>query len=111
MKLVHGPRALLATPGFRLLWFAGGVGNSMRWLEMLVAGIFTFELTGSALMVAVVTVARQLPQLLMGALVGVVGDSVNRKLLLVAGFLLASTTAAALSLLAFSGAIQIWHIA
>ncbi len=102
---------MLANANFRVVWFAGGVGNSMRWLEMLVAGIFTFELTGSALMVAVVTVSRQLPQLVMGALVGVIGDSVSRKLLLVAGFLLASTTAAVLSLLAFSGAIQVWHVA
>ena len=106
-----GPRALLANADFRILWFAGGVGNSMRWLEMLVAGIFTFELTGSALLVAVVTVARQLPQLLLGSLIGVVGDAVNRKLMLVAGFLLAATTAAALSLLAFAGALAVWHVA
>ncbi len=39
-------RALLGNPNFRLLWYAGGVGNSMRWLEMLGAGILTFELTG-----------------------------------------------------------------
>jgi hypothetical protein len=24
------------------LWFAGGIGNAMRWLELLVAGIFTY---------------------------------------------------------------------
>ena len=106
-----GPRALLANANFRILWFAGGVGNSMRWLEMLVAGIFTFELTGSALLVAVVTVSRTLPQLVMGSLIGVIGDALNRKLLLVAGFLLASATAATLSVLAFSGAIRIWHVA
>jgi MFS family permease len=62
-------------------------------------------------MVAVVTVSRQLPQLVMGALVGVVGDAVNRKRLLVAGFVLAAVTASSLSLLAFSGAIRIWHVA
>jgi hypothetical protein len=25
------------------LWLAGGIGNAMRWLELLVAGIFTYE--------------------------------------------------------------------
>ncbi len=108
---VAGPRALLANANFRILWFAGGVNNAMRWLEMLVAGIFTFELTGSALLVAVVTVSRTLPQLVMGALIGVIGDAVNRKVLLAVGFALSATTAALLSLLAFSGAIQIWHVA
>ncbi len=106
-----GPRALLANANYRVLWFAGGVGNSMRWLEMLVAGIFTFELTGSAFLVAVVTVSRTLPQLVLGSLIGVIGDALNRKLLLVSGFLLASATAATLSLLAFSGTIRIWHVA
>ena len=38
------PRGLMATPGYARLWFAGGVGNAMRWLELLVAGIFTYEI-------------------------------------------------------------------
>ena len=106
-----GPRALLANPNFRILWFAGGVGNSMRWLEMLVVGIFTFELTGSALMVALVTVARTLPQLAIGALVGVIGDALNRKRLLLGGLFVVAATAAVLSALAFTGAIRVWHVA
>jgi MFS family permease len=83
----------------------------MRWLEMLVAGIFTFELTGSALMVALVTVARTLPQLMIGALVGVIGDALNRKHLLLAGLFVVAATAAVLSALAISGAIEVWHVA
>jgi hypothetical protein len=35
------PRSFLATPSYLRLWFAGGIGNAMRWLELLVAGIFT----------------------------------------------------------------------
>jgi MFS family permease len=106
-----GPRALLANPNYRLLWFAGGVGNSMRWLELLVVGIFTFNLTGSALLVAVVTVARTLPLLVTGAFAGVVGEALNRKLMLLVGLLIIAANAAVLSLLAFSGAIQLWHVA
>src|SRR5579862_7433677 len=60
------PRRLLATPSFVRLWFAGGVGNAMRWLEMLVAGIFTYDVTHSAFLVAVVTVTRSLPMLFLG---------------------------------------------
>src|SRR5207249_2591154 len=32
-------RGFLATPSYLRLWFAGGIGNAMRWLERLVAGI------------------------------------------------------------------------
>jgi len=55
------PRRFLATPSYLRLWFVGGIGNAMRWLELLVAGIFTYEATQSSVMVALVTVARSLP--------------------------------------------------
>src|SRR5213075_2608733 len=75
--------ALLATPGYLRLWFAGGVGNAMRWLELLVAGVFTYDLTHSTFLVALVTVARSLPMLLTGALAGVIGEALNRKRILI----------------------------
>jgi MFS family permease len=104
------PRALLANANYRLLWFAGGVGNSMRWLEMLAVAIFTFELTGSAFMVAVATVARTLPQLVVGAFAGVIGETLNRKVLLSSALFVAAASAGSMCLLAATGAIQLWHI-
>jgi hypothetical protein len=44
---------LLAATGFRELWIAGGVANAMLWLEVLAAGLFTFQATGSGLAVAI----------------------------------------------------------
>ena len=54
----------------------------MRWLELLVAGIFTYDATHSAFLVAVVTVARTLPMLFIGAIAGLVGEAFNRKRIL-----------------------------
>ena len=54
----------------------------MRWLELLVAGIFTYEVTHSTVLVALVTVARSLPMLFIGTIAGVVGEALNRKRLL-----------------------------
>src|SRR5258708_33247047 len=102
---------LLATPGYARLWFAGGVGNAMRWLELLVAGIFTYDLTHSAFLVAVVTVARILPMLFLGPIAGVIAEAVNRKRLLLAQLFGMAATSAALALLAWSGEIRVWHIA
>src|SRR5204862_8273132 len=85
---------LLATPGYLRLWFAGGIGNAMRWLELLVAGIFTYEVTRSTLLVALVIVARSLPMLLIGTVAGVIGEALNRKRLLQAQlFVLAASSA------------------
>ncbi len=105
------PRRLLATPGYARLWFAGGFGNAMRWLELLVAGIFTYETTHSAFLVAVVTMARSLPMLFLGPIAGVVGEAFNRKLLLLGQLLLMMTTSSVLAVLALAGQIRVWHLA
>jgi MFS family permease len=104
-------RGFLATPSYLRLWFAGGIGNAMRWLELLVAGIFTYEATQSTVMVALVTVARSLPMLFIGTIAGVVGEALNRKRLLVTQLLVMAVTSAVLCALAFSAEIRVWHIA
>jgi MFS family permease len=83
----------------------------MRWLELLVAGIFTYDLTHSAFLVAVVTVARSLPMLFLGPIAGVIAEAVNRKHLLLAQLFGMAATSATLAVLAFSGEIRVWHIA
>ncbi len=105
------PRRLLATPDYVRLWFVGGVGNAMRWLELLVAGIFTYEATHSTVLVAAVTVARSLPMLFLGPLAGVVAEAVNRKHVLLAQLSVLAATSAALAALALSGTLQVWHVA
>ncbi len=105
------PRGLLATPSYVRLWIAGGVGNAMRWLELLVAGIFTYDATHSAFLVAVVTVARSLPMLFLGPIAGVIGEALNRKRLLIAQLLVMAANSAVLGVLALFGQIQVWHVA
>src|SRR5437899_3065187 len=105
------PRWLLATPGYARLWFAGGVGNAMRWVELLVAGIFTFDVTHSAFLVAFVVVCRSLPMLFLGPLAGVVAEAVNRKHLLLGQLSLMAASCGVLALLALIGALEVWHVA
>jgi MFS family permease len=111
MTAAIGPRQLLAAPNYLRLWVAGGFGNSMRWLEMLVAGIYTFDLTGSAFSVAVVTVARTLPMLFLGSLTGVVSEALNRKTMLLCGLFIMAANSAVLCALAADDIIRVWHIA
>ena len=58
-------RAVLASGTFRRLWAIGGIVNAMRWVEMLAAGLFVFDATGSGVAVAFVLAARSLPMLLL----------------------------------------------
>ncbi len=101
---------MLRSPGFARLWIAGGIGNAMLWLEVLAAGLFTAQMTGSGLAVAVVSAARSLP-LLGGALVGVLSEAFDRKRIVVGGLLLAAASSASVATLGFLGIARPWHLA
>ena len=105
-----GIRALLASPDFVRLWLLGGVGNAMRWLEMLAAALYVYETTGSGLAVALVSAVRTLPMLLFGALAGVVSDAVNRKHILLGGILVSAVCALAVCVLALAGVLTPWQV-
>lgn len=88
----------------------GLLANTMRWLEMLAIGIFVYEVTESALLVAVMTIARQLPLALFGSFIGPVAEKTNRKYLLVAGFSVMTCSSFIMGIMASLDVIEIWHI-
>src|ERR1041385_5222953 len=98
-----GPFALLRHPQFLRLWLVGGLAGTMRWLELLAIGVWAFELTRSALVVALMMVLRQIPMLLFGPLVGGLAERVSRRRLLMVALALQAGVAAPLALLARLG--------
>jgi MFS family permease len=106
-----GLRALLATPAFLRLWAIGGCVNTMRFFELLAAALFTLDVTGSGLAVAVVSASRTMPMLLFGAFSGVVTESVSRKSVLQIGQLLTCAAAVIIATLAVAGLVRPWHLA
>jgi MFS family permease len=103
-------RDLIADATFVRLWAAGGLTNSMRWVEMLVSGLFAFQLTGSAFAVSLVLMSRALPMLTAGALAGAVAESIDRKRLLMAGQGVTAMGAIVIALLAATGHLALWHL-
>jgi MFS family permease len=105
-----GVRALLASRTFLQLWAIGGCVNTMRWFEVLSAALFTLDATGSGLAVAVVTAARTLPMLLLGAFAGVMSEAVNRKHILLLGQIASGLASATIAVLAAFGVVRPWHV-
>ncbi|MBR0659759.1 MFS transporter [Neoroseomonas oryzicola] len=103
-------RDLLADAAFVRLWAAGGLTNSMRWVEMLVSGLFAYELTRSAFAVSLVLMSRALPMLTAGALSGALAESLDRKKLLMAGQAATAVGAMVVAALAASGSLALWHL-
>jgi MFS family permease len=102
---------LFGVADFRRL-FAIGIAASMgRWIEMLVIGVAVWAETGSAFLVASMTLLRMMPMGLFGTFAGVAADRVQRRSALVAVLLLQGVVAVALCVLATIGTIAVWHIA
>jgi MFS family permease len=103
-------RRLLRTPDYRRLWMLGGIANAMRWLELLAASLWTFEVTGSALAVSVVAMMRALPMMLLGAVAGALAERMDRRRLLIALQASSALGAGAIALLAMLGWLAPWHL-
>jgi MFS family permease len=101
---------LLGSPTFLRLWAIGGCVNMMRWFEVLAAALFTLDATQSGLAVAVVSAARTLPMLLLGAFAGVMSEAVNRKRVLLIGQIISALASATIAVLATMGIARPWHI-
>lgn len=91
---------LLSRSDFRKLWGIGILTGTIRWLEVLAIGIFTFEITGSAFVVALMLFARTLPGVVFGAVTGTLASRYRRKNLLVFGMSTAALNSLLLLILA-----------
>jgi MFS family permease len=104
-------RNVLAVPDFRRLWLAGLAVSVARWLEMLVMAVVVFDATGSAFLVASMTLLRLAPMGLFGVLLGVMADRVPRRTALLGVLAMQAMAVGALALLALGGVLAVWHVA
>ena len=92
--------APLAVAEYRRIWTAALVSNLGTFLQLTAAPWLMFELTGSALLVALVTTAMTLPRLLLTLPAGALADVVDRRTLLLTGQLISAGAVAAMAVLA-----------
>jgi MFS family permease len=105
-----GIRSVIRNPQFRRIWATGILTSMMRWLDLLVMGVFTFELTDSAARVALVLVARMLPRLFFGVALGILADRFNRKHLWVNSITGLAVVSFSLGLLIAIGDVRYWQL-
>lgn len=110
MSAARGPLGLLAQRDFLAVWLAGALTGNVRWLEMLVAGVYVFERTGSPLLVALIAVARLAPLAVIGALTGAVTERIGHRRLFLFSNAAMLLIAILLAALAWSGALEVWHV-
>jgi MFS family permease len=104
-------RLLAGCPDFWRLWSVGLVVFTVRWLETVAVGVFVYQHSGSAFVVAMMTMLRLLPMGLFGAFIGAWAEKIERRITLVLVVILMLATSSLLALLAYSGHLAIWHLA
>lgn len=98
-------------PDFRRLWFVGFVMFVVRWLEMLAVGVFAYQETHSAFIVALLAMLRLLPLGLFGAVLGAAADRMERRTALIVTVAAMMATTIAVGILAELGLLRVWHLA
>jgi MFS family permease len=108
---IRANRWLFDLPDFRRLWLIGLIVFAVRWLEMLVVGVFVYQHTGSAFQVAMMTLLRMAPMVIFGPLIGAYVERIERRRAQVFVSLSMLATAIVVAALAYAGHLEVWHLA
>jgi MFS family permease len=96
---------------FWRLWFVGLVVFTVRWVETVAVGVFVYQHTGSALIVAMMMMLRLLPMGLFGAFLGAIAERTERRTTLNVVVVSMVITSLTLAILAQMHLLAIWHLA
>ena len=105
------PAWLIDSADFWRLWSVGLVVFTVRWVETVAIGVFTYQHTGSAFVVAMMTMLRLLPMGLFGAFLGAFAERIERRTALIVVVASMVVTAIVLALLAYAQRLEVWHLA
>jgi MFS family permease len=101
----------LSHRNFRLFFFGQGLSLIGTWLQQVAMSWLTYRLSGSALLLGVVTFCQYIAVLLLAPVAGVLADRIDRRraLLITQSVMLAQ--ALTLAVLTATGRVEVWHIA
>ncbi|MDD5503567.1 MAG: MFS transporter, partial [Candidatus Thermoplasmatota archaeon] len=93
------------------LYFAGqGISLIGTWMQQTAMSWIVYRLTGSLVLLGVVSFAGQIPAFLLSPVAGVLSDRLNRHRVLLATQTFEMLQAFALWMLVVTNSVQVWHI-
>lgn len=95
---------------FLVLWSGQLVSSIGSGLTAFGLGVYVFELTGKASIMALVTLLAFLPSLLLTPVAGVLADRYDRRLLMILGDSLSAAGLVFMLICMLRGEPQLWHI-
>src|SRR5512143_1093878 len=84
---------------------------TVRWVETVAVGVFVYQQTASAFIVAMMTMLRLLPMGLFGAFIGAFAERLERRTTLIIVVASMVVTSLVLAILAHLHLLEVWHLA
>lgn len=106
-----GVRDLLSDREFLRIWLVGVFSGIARWLDMLVAGVYAFDVTGSPFLVAFLVILRMLPLVVFGSIVGTFADRLPARTFLIVTMAGGACVSGAVFALFVTGTGAYWVVA
>ena len=95
---------------FRLYWSGHVVAVSGQQMAIVTQMWLIFDLTGSALQLGLLGLARAVPGIIMNLVGGVLADKFDQRRLLIGATTFSALLFATLATLTATGAVQVWHV-
>ena len=119
MLSIPNPRRLLLAPqlaalrhaDYRLTWSASMLSGAALSTFIVATAWLVLEASDSSTWVGVITFAGMLPFLLVSPLAGLLGDTMDRKTVVVAASVAGALVISVLAVLSLSGRLELWHVA
>ena len=100
----------LSSRNFRLYFAGQSVSLVGTWMQQVAMSWLVYRLTGSVILLGVVSFMGQIPTFLLAPVAGVLVDRWDRRRLLIATQVVAMLQAALLAFLVLTGSVQVWQI-
>jgi MFS family permease len=95
---------------FQLLWIGSLISNSGDWMDQIALNWLVYQLSGSAVQLAFLNLARLAPIFVFTLIGGVIADRAERRRLLFTTQAVAMVLAFILATLTITGLVQIWMV-
>ncbi len=94
-----------------LLLVVGQISNSLSiWMDLVARSVLVIAITGSAVQLGLITVARGLPTIALAPLAGLLADRVDRRLLMLISKILSLVANAVFAAIIVTGNLELWHV-
>ena len=100
----------LAYRDFRILWVANLSSQAAAWALIVARMELTYIISGSAGLAGLVTFAAMIPRVIVTPISGYLSDRYDRRKVLACMFGLNLVHNVFLTIMAFSGSLQVWHL-